>query len=421
VRRYALGLLAAAIMLPATLAGAIGVLYIGQDLLDGPLNSDGARACLFGSAIGFGLWLLLGLPFRAFADPAGANEATYLALCEELDHAAARVAALADPRDPGAHELATRELATLESTLRGTRPSRQWLLAYGYVDSWRRIHRIQEALLVLDRLEAVLGEALYDELRLMDSQISQEEELLARLRHAVAELDPGAAEYLTTTPKEPAPAPPRFKLWRGKDDAADREAREAQARVVLSRVRYALDDYRDSRRDGIVRARNNLYTAGVFTGLTSTLLLVVAILGGASTRAIGSAAAFYLVGGLVGLFRQLRTAASRDSATDDFGLSTARLIETPLFSGLAAIGGVVLTAMVSAVIPATAQKADVSLSKVPSLGQIFDVTTNPTGLIVAAVFGLAPSLLIARLQQRVDDYKADLTSSEATDKASAAR
>jgi hypothetical protein len=195
------------------------------------------------------------------------------------------------------------------------------------------------------------------------------------------------------------------------------EGREAQARVVLSQVRYALDDYRDSRRDGIVRARNNLYTAGVFTGLTSTLLLVVAILGGAGTTAISAAAAFYLVGGLVGLFRQLRTAASKDSATDDFGLSTARLVETPLFSGLAAIGGVVLTAMVAAVIPATAPTAVSALGKVPSLGQIFDVSKNPTGLIVAAVFGLAPSLLIARLEQRVDDYKSDLKSSEATDKA----
>src|SRR4051794_18628250 len=368
-------------MLPATLAGSIGLLYVGQPLLEGPLNSDGARTCLVGAAVGVGLWLLLGLPFRAFAEAPGANEATYLALCEELDHAAARVSALTSARDAGAHALATRELAYLESSLRGSTPSRQWLLGYGYVDAWRRIHRVQEALLVLDGLEAVLGEALYDELRLMDSKVSQEEELLARLRHAVAELDPGAAEYLTTTPKQPAADPARRRLWRGAADGEERAAREAQARVVLSRIRYALDEYRDSRRDGIVRARNNLYTAGVFTGLTSTLLLVVAILAGASTDAIASAAAFYLVGGLVGLFRQLRTAASRDSATDDFGLSTARLIETPLFSGLAAIGGVVLTAMVAAVIPATAPKAGTALGKVPSLGQIFDVTKNPTGLI----------------------------------------
>jgi len=414
VRRYALGLLAAAIMLPATLAGSIGLLYVGQELLSGPLNSDGARACIAGAAIGTGLWLLLGLLFSAFTSPAGANEATYLALCEALDQVAARVGSLPGTADRGAHELASRELAYLESTLRGsaTAVSRQWLLAYGYVDGWRRIHRVQEALIVLDGLQTILGEALYDELRLMDSKISQQEELLARLRHAVAELDPCAAEYLTTTPK--TPEPPRQTA-----DDDDRVGRGAQARVVLSQIRFVLDDYRDSRRDGIVRARNNLYTAGVFTGLTSTLLLVVAILAGASTTAITAAAAFYLVGGLVGLFRQLRTAASKDSATDDFGLSTARLIETPLFSGLAAIGGVVLTAMVAAVIPATAPKAGTALGKVPSLGQIFDVTKNPTGLIVAAVFGLAPSLLIARLQQRVDDYQADLKSSEATDKASA--
>jgi hypothetical protein len=75
------------------------------------------------------------------------------------------------------------------------------------------------------------------------------------------------------------------------------------------------------------------------------VLLTIAIIRGAQQSAIAAASVFYLVGGMIGLLNQLRSASRCDTAVEDYGLSTARLITMPLICGLAAIGGVVLTAM----------------------------------------------------------------------------
>ena len=67
------------------------------------------------------------------------------------------------------------------------------------------------------------------------------------------------------------------------------------------------------------------------------------------TTQIIAGGTFYLIGASVGLFRQLRQAATAETVTEeDFGLGMVRLVHTPLASGLAAIGGVVLTAYATA-------------------------------------------------------------------------
>ena len=83
---------------------------------------------------------------------------------------------------------------------------------------------------------------------------------------------------------------------------------------------------------------------------------------------------FYLVGGILRLFRQLGEASSVNTVKEaDYGLSTARLMHAPLFSGLAAIGGVVLVAPVGAVIPAK------GAPNIPALGAIFDLAITSSG------------------------------------------
>jgi len=73
-------------------------------------------------------------------------------------------------------------------------------------------------------------------------------------------------------------------------------------------------------------------------------LLGVALLADVSQTALKAALAFYLVGATVGLFRHLRNASARDAIIeDDYGLSTVRLLQLPLFSGIA---GVAFTALV---------------------------------------------------------------------------
>jgi hypothetical protein len=46
----------------------------------------------------------------------------------------------------------------------------------------------------------------------------------------------------------------------------------------------------------------------------------------------------------------------------------------------------------------------------PPLSAIFDLHTNVFGVVIAAIFGLAPGLLVQRLQSQVKRYQSDLQS-----------
>lgn len=120
---------------------------------------------------------------------------------------------------------------------------------------------------------------------------------------------------------------------------------QAQARAVLRDVRCAINEFRDGRWNGLIVARNRLIATMIFTGMTAYMLLAIAIIRGVQRPAITAASTFYLVGATIGLLNQLRSASQNDTAVEDYGLTTARLITMPLFCGLAAIGGVALMAM----------------------------------------------------------------------------
>jgi hypothetical protein len=188
-------------------------------------------------------------------------------------------------------------------------------------------------------------------------------------------------------------------------------AADRQARAALAQVRAAINDFRDGRRDGLVRARNRLFATVIFAGSTGCVLLYVAILDGAPPDSIVAVAAFYLVGGVVGLVKQLHSAATAEGASeDDYGLGVVRLIQTPLFSGLAAVGGVVIVQLTTVTGGAG---GDGQPQTDFSLISTFNLHTNPYGLVVAGVFGLAPALLFASLQSRTDQYRSDLSNSGA--------
>ncbi len=303
------------------------------------------------------------------------------------------------------------------------------------------------------------------------------------MRRAVSKL--GAADYLSPSTFTPS-------------DTEPTDAERAQARAILRVVRRTVNEFRDDRSDGLVRAHNRLIGTMVFTGLTAYVLLALALLAEVPSRTIEAAAAFYLVGAIVGLFNRLHAESGTEAAIQDYGLSRARLIQTPLFSGLAAVGGVLLTAMLTAalndellvppaaVTPATtasaagvgaptttptaagaalvgAPTAPVDIASpaalatvtptatatptttsanlaaaspnaedagtgvgdqdavrdaleeqpIPQLPDIFDLNGNRFGLVIAAIFGLTPNLLIRRLQEQTDRYKDDLQSTEA--------
>ncbi|HEV7236583.1 MAG TPA: hypothetical protein VGN15_10410, partial [Ktedonobacteraceae bacterium] len=86
-----------------------------------------------------------------------------------------------------------------------------------------------------------------------------------------------------------------------------------------------------------------------------------------------------------------------DKTMDDYRLSTARLLVTPLLSGLAAVLGVLIVA------------------KTTNLDAIYTFNTSlVSNLIIAATFGLTPNLLINQLQKKSEGYSQNLQSTQPT-------
>lgn len=282
----------------------------------------------------------------------------------------------------------------------------RWLLGTGFVSVYSQIHSAEEALTVVAPQAQLVGEALSDELRVKDSAMTNSDDLLQRLRWAVTVL--GGGSYLC----EPA-------VKREGDATADIEAEKAQARIVLRQVRTAVNRFRDERRGGLAGARSQLIWTGLLTGVIAYSLLGLAILVDAPETAVTAAVVFYLVGAMIGLLDQLRiSAGSNATSEEDFGLGRMRLFYSPVLSGLAAVGGVVVIAMLHASLSGTIVEYAaptgpgevVPALEAPPLARIFDLDANRFGVVLAAVFGLAPGLLVSRVQGLADRYRADLQS-----------
>ena len=374
---YAVGLAATLLVLPASLSTTL----VAWRLVGGGATS----AVLYGSLIGIAIWLVAGLFCRRLASPRHANAGVYRELVDrqaKLD-AVARTVARKDDREAW---------ATLQSSLESVRASLAsddaddgflWASGAGYITVFKALHCAEQALVELVPEEDAVRQALTERAALDGSKIANSRGRVRRLERAIQVL--GGGDYLSD-----APVPPR---------SADKEI----ARAIVREAQATVDEFRDSRREGLVRARNRLFSTVVFTGMVAYGGLALALLAGAEETQIVAGATFYLIGATVGLFRQLRQAAAANSVTEeDFGLGMVRLVHTPLASGLAGVAGVVLTAYVTDLNDA---------GQVPALADIFNVSASPLGLISAAVFGFTPSLVGSTLQKRADEAKQELKSS----------
>lgn len=402
LRQSLLGFVVSTLMLPGALATAT-VLFVLTAPGDGDataqwnsfLNRTPARDCFYGALLGIGFCALLAVAVcRRYTRASSACPGQFDQLRQLHDQTRERLAA-ACPAGSGnpASGLCAEAAAHLDYLQANVfaepaRPGLAWLIGSGYLDAWRRLHKADEALLNLEPDALLLGNAFSDEARLEGSSIPQAAALLNRLRLAVFNLSAAASHYLnkqaapttTTTPDE--------------------------ARAALVQVRSAISEFRDSRREGLIRARNRLFATVVFAGVTGCVLLDVAILSGAPKSSIAAVAAFYLVGGVVGLVKQLQAASSAEGAgQDDFGLGVVRLVHTPLLSGLAGVAGVVLVKLTQG------QGGQNGFT----LLDTFNLNKNPYGLVAAGIFGLTPALLLSSLQQRIEQYKTDLSKSAAGD------
>jgi hypothetical protein len=188
---------------------------------------------------------------------------------------------------------------------------------------------------------------------------------------------------------------------------------ELEARSALREVRQNIHEFREALWEGLVTIRNQLIGTTIITGLPAYVMLCIAILSGAAQVSILAATIFFVMGALTGLFGRLYVESKADSAVDDYDLTLARIVVTPVLAGLAAVGGVLLTTMLS-----------LTVLKLPSLqtsnqqldlGAIYNLNSNTFGIIVAALFGLTPNLFINILQDKAKGLTDQLQKSTASE------
>ena len=315
--------------------------------------------------------------------------------------------AVAQPTDDSGR-IAARQLQDCITQIRTElqRSGPAWIMGSGYISAWKLVHRAEEALLLLEPASDVIAAGLYDELRLTGAQIDNSDQLLSKLRLAVSRLDSDASSFLAARP-----------TGVGVDGTGTTSTPSGDvavlARVALREVRQTVNAFRDDGWDGIVRTRNHLIATLTATGLATYLGLVLAITLNPQPRgeaiasnAVLAAGGLFLVGAMVGLFNRLNTESNAQNDIEDYGLTMARLILTPVLAGIAAVGGVFVAAMAASGVTAAA----LSTGGVPSLGTIFNLSGNPFALALAAVFGLSPGMLIDGLRDQAEKYKAALKS-----------
>ena len=267
----------------------------------------------------------------------------------------------------------------------------QWILGSGYIAAWDQMHRAEEALIRAETPEAVLGAARYDRLRSVNSGVSGG-------RHLSEELDEVMEE-----------------LSRRRNDGAAVDVwRLARAREVVSQFRRAINEFRDARWAELVRSRNHLLETTTITGLIMYALLWFALVTGVQRDTLVAATAYYLIGAAVGLFNHLHINAGPDLApVDDYGLASARLLVTLLLSGLAAVGGVIVIAILT-----LTQTGSIGTEQNPiDLVGFLNLAKHPLNIVVAATFGLTPGVLVSRLKHQAEQYKSDLQRSQPEDSA----
>jgi len=402
---FAAALIATGWLVPAVAGAASVAAYLSAATVPTWIPYSGEPAVVIGVVLGIVAWLMLSLIYTGFANARNANRGSYGELLARVNQLRARIDACQEM--PGtssgtACAEARSHAAYLEQELTTAGP--RWVDGTGYIAAWERLHRAEEVLFEVESRSDLLADAVYDELRLNGSTVEHSDQLLALIA--------AAKQYLRQHVLAVAALVQRGAMA---SNGSDQVNSEVEARSSLREVRGAINMFRDGSWEGIVRARNQLVRGVVLAEVAAYGFLVLAIVGKAPTRTIEAAVAFFAMGAVIGLFNRVATLVATDTAVEDYSLSTARLITTPVFAGLAAVIGVYLVgtlyngSLASVTQPGGGSGAPVTI---PTLVQIYDLRTFPIGLLVAAVFGLVPTLVIDRLQRLADSYKEDIKRSE---------
>jgi hypothetical protein len=356
-------------------------------------------------------WLLLAIPYKRLTAVDRANTSSYELLINRLHQLGMWIEILKTEKEPenecerkirniGLKEIYTSYEAIYHNL---SEKSLSWMLAVGYVNTWRLMHRADEALIFAEPDTVVINDALHDEMSLIDSALRNRDVLLTKLRKAIKTLDEHAATYLVQQPPEEDNKTIDNSKFVKNTAGGSRSYKSAdeikiQAKTMIREVRFTLHQFRDDRWEKLVRVRNHLMRMTILTGLVLYVLIefVIITINRIETEVpmLEAATIFFIVGAIVGLFGRLYNQSKTDTSIDDFRLAASRLMAAPLYSGLAALGGVLIV-----------QKTVLNSSNVFEL--------NLSNILIAAVFGLTPGLFSNAIQKEADQYKSDLSSTGA--------
>ena len=354
---------------------------------------------ILGLIITLVLWLLLAIPCRSFATAKGGRSSDFSSLqrdagvlnkqlevvkSEQATQEAAKCAT------PTGHYKAT--IADIESNLENYKNTLNhnglpWVSYTGYVSMWDRINKLDEAMVGVLPCQTVIESANYDELSL--SGVPESKDLLDLLDKAIHTM---LALLKKTTEPEKVTNPPSLSAA---NNGQDSQQSEQQARSDIRKVKSALHKFTNERWDGLVRARNQLIGTAFLTAFFTYILVIIAILAKVPRMNTIDAMVFYFLGAIVGLFGRLFDERNADKVVDDYSLSTIRIIVTPLISGLAVLIGVLFVTTSS------------------TLDTIYTITIQ--NLVLAAVLGFSPNILINKLLSKSEEIKGQIKSASPSD------
>lgn len=451
IRGYGAALVMSLPVLPVVVSAVTVVIYLSN------LSLPGWLSIVIGAASTYIGWLLVSLLLVPLTSPRNANSRSYGLLESRYQQLQTRLNVLSNEyplnsQDPKYQDLpdykktalneAHDKLDEIIEEIDESNTRLAWAMGYGYVNAWGMLHRAEEALVEVEAVQMVMRGAMHDKMAISGSQMSNRDELLAKLRFAARKLDPSMLGLFKPLA---VPAPPgegvepdiqqlqkdveeiaehlKIKLPREQGDSSTgdgtksggtkaegaksshEEDDEGRARLTLREVRRSLNDYRDHLWEGLLRARNNLLGVTFVTGVGTHILLCIAILAlpvsPASHMTIIAAISYYLVGALAGLFGRISQASLANIAVDDYGLTLAQVISRPLYSGLAGLGGVLLSSTV------------LGLTTSTTVQSVF-LSVRIDYLIVAAAFGLTPNLIAGGLQNQSNKLLSALRDSKTT-------
>jgi hypothetical protein len=232
----------------AAAISVVGYLVSPEDPARIGVPQDPIVAVYVGLASSVLLWMFSAFPGAQMARRQRAQRRVYDDLCQRYRVLSARVEAESgntDKQSKKALKEAESILDEVKIQLTGTDgegPALRWVLANGYTSIARQLHRVEEALFIVESVAEIVGDVLHDDLSLEDSGLKNRFTLRRVIRDAMPVISEAAADTLL----RPVPALPQTAalLMRAQAQAQvqSRTLTPHEAREALREVRFAIND-----------------------------------------------------------------------------------------------------------------------------------------------------------------------------------